>query len=154
TGVCWTERAGEAATSEGLKEPLVTFEVLLGSPSDVIVRQRPPWWTWKHTLATTVGLVFILGIALVWIRLLHQQVGQRTRELEAAMTKLGRETEISATLAERNRLAGELHDGLEQGLSAIMMQLDGLESKLAGSPAEAARYLKLARNMIRFSRTE
>ena len=149
TGVSWTQPVGEAAAGAGL-----TFDVLLRTPSDVIVRQRPPWWTWKHTAVTVGAFVLVLGLALFWIRLLHQQVAQRTSQLQTAMTKLERETEISATLTERNRLAGELHDGLEQGLSAIMMQLDGLESKLSTNPAEAVRYLKLARNMIRFSRTE
>jgi len=155
TGVCWMEPLGDSASSTGLKERLApTFEVLLRTPADVVVQQRPPWWTWKHTAATIGCLGLVLAGALVWIQLLHRQVSQRTRELEAAMIKLGQETELSATLTERNRLAGELHDGLEQGLSAIMMQLDGLESKLAENPVEAARHLKLARNMIRFSRTE
>jgi signal transduction histidine kinase len=155
TGVCWAERVGESSSNIGFNEPLVaSFEVLLRAPSDVIVRQRPPWWTWKHTAATIAALVFVLSVALVWIRLLHRKVSERTHALETAMTRLARETEISATLAERSRLAGEVHDGLEQGLSAIMLQLDGLESKLASSPAEAGRYLKIARNMIRFSRTE
>ena len=149
TGVSWAQPVGESAAGAGL-----TFDVLLRTPADVIVRQRPPWWTWKHTAATVGAFAIVLGLALFWIRLLHLQVAQRTNELQTAMTKLERETEISATLTERNRLAGELHDGLEQGLSAIMMQLDGLESKLSANPAEAVRYLKLARNMIRFSRTE
>lgn len=151
TGVCWAGRIGN--DSEAADEPLVS-SVLLRTPSDVIVRQRPPWWTWKHTAATIAALVIVLAAALLWIRVLHRQVTQRTRELQSAMSKLERETEVSATLAERNRLAGELHDGLEQGLTGIMMQLDGLESKLEKNPAEAARYLRLARNMIRFSRTE
>ena len=155
TGVCWTEPVGDSSAAIRLEEPFTTsYEVLLRTPSDVVVRQRPPWWTWKHTAATIGSLGFVLAGALVWIRLLHRRVAQRTGELEMAMAKLERETELSATLTERNRLAGELHDGLEQGLSAIMMQLEGLESKLAEDPAEAARHLILARNMIRFSRTE
>ncbi|HEX4343604.1 MAG TPA: sensor histidine kinase, partial [Verrucomicrobiae bacterium] len=155
TGICWTERVGDPLSSSGLNEPLVaSFEVLLRTPLDVVVRQRPPWWTWKYTVAIIGGLLFVLAAASVWIRLLHRQVAQRTQQLETAMTKLERETEVSATLAERNRLAGEIHDGLEQGLSAIMMQLDGLESRVGENPAEIERHLKLARSMIRFSRTE
>lgn len=153
TGVSWRQPTGDTVALSA-KDALSPFDVLLRTASDVTVRQRPPWWTWKHTAATIGAFVFVLGVALFWIRLLHQKVIQRTSELQAAMSKLERETEISATLSERNRLAGELHDGLEQGLSAIMMQLDGLESKLATNPSESVRYLKLARNMIRFSRTE
>jgi signal transduction histidine kinase len=70
------------------------------------------------------------------------------------MCKLEKETQVSATLAERDRLAGEIHDGLEQGLTGIMMQLDGVDSKLTESPQAARHYLELARSMVRFSRTE
>lgn len=156
TGVCWSERFDERTPDTGLAgQALVTsFELLLRTPADILVRDLPPWWTWEHAAITIGTLLFVLAAALLWIRTLRRKVAQRTHELEVAMGKLERETEISATLAERNRLAGELHDGLEQGLSGIMMQLDGLEAKLAENSPDAMRHLKLARNMVRFSRTE
>jgi signal transduction histidine kinase len=69
------------------------------------------------------------------------------------MGKLQKETQISATLAERDRLAGEIHDSIEQGLSAIMMQMDAA-AKLVGHPEEIKDYLTMAKNMASFSRTE
>ncbi|TAL04954.1 MAG: sensor histidine kinase, partial [Verrucomicrobia bacterium] len=92
--------------------------------------------------------------ALVWIRQLHRKVAERTQALRATMARLEEETKTSATLAERNRLAAEIHDGLEQGLNGIMMQLDGVETKLSRSPEGAKHHLDLARKMVRFSRTE
>lgn len=156
TGICWTDRMDGRTPDIGFtgEALLGSFELLLRAPADIVMRHRPPWWTWKHAVATIGALLFVLAAALVWIRTLRRKVTQRTHELEVAMGKLERETEISATLAERNRLAGELHDGLEQGLSGIMMQLDGLEAKLAENSPDAMRHLKLARNMVRFSRTE
>lgn len=130
------------------------LELLLRNPGDVIVLQPPPWWNWKFTVAAVSFFAVVLGGSMVWIRLLRQRVEQRTRELRETMIKLRNETQVSATLAERDRLAGEIHDGLEQGLSAIMMQLDGLESKMGNDSVDAARHLKLARSMVRFSRTE
>jgi signal transduction histidine kinase len=156
TGVYWAERAGAVpAARERERDPLAaSFELLLRSPRDVVLRQRPPWWTWKHTTATISGLVAAVVGTLVWIRLLHQRVAERNRDLQQALARLEKETKIATTLTERDRLAGEIHDGLEQGLSGIMMQLDAVESKLAENPAAARDYLETARNMVRFSRAE
>lgn len=154
TGVCWAERLGGAASSEGGRPVVSSFQLLLRKPADVELVQRPPWWTWKHTAAVVSALGMVLLGALVWIRQLHRQVAERTRELRATMARLEEETKTSATLAERNRLAAEIHDGLEQGLNGIMMQLDGVETKLSSTPDAAKRHLDLARKMVRFSRTE
>ena len=153
TGVSYAGRVGGSVSGYGLPEP-ASFQVLLRAPGDVVIVQWPPWWAWKHATMVIGTLALILAAAMLWIRMLRTKVAQRTHELEVAMSKLERETETSATLAERNRLAGEIHDGVEQGLSAIMMQLDGLESKLGADPTGATRYLELARSMVRFSRTE
>jgi signal transduction histidine kinase len=91
--------------------------------------------------------------AVIWIRTLRQRVEERTHELRETMSKLERETKISATLAERDRLAGEIHDSIEQGLSAIMMQLATAE-RLTDQPEEIKRYVIMAKNMASFSRTE
>jgi signal transduction histidine kinase len=154
TGVCWAEKLGGAASSEGGRPIVSSFQLLLRKPGDVKLVQRPPWWTWKHTSAVVSALGMILLGALVWIRQLHRQVAERTLELRATMARLEEETKTSATLAERNRLAAEIHDGLEQGLNGIMMQLDGVETKLNRSPDAAKQHLDLARRMVRFSRTE
>jgi signal transduction histidine kinase len=154
-GVCWDERVGRRLPDGAGNEPMsAAFEVLLRTPGDVEIVQKPSWWTWKHAMIVVGCLGAILAVSMLWIGLLRRKVIRRTQELNAAMSKLEQETKTSATLAERNRLAGEIHDGLEQGLSAIMMQLDGLESKLGNNPSEVSRHLELARNMVRFSRTE
>ena len=155
TGVSWPERIGNSfSENTGDDSSTASFGILLRTPEDVMLLQLPPWWAWKHATAIIGTLAFVLVAAMLWIRYLRLKVARRTQELKAAMSKLERETEISATFAERNRLAGEIHDGLEQGLSAVMMQLDGLESKLPADPAGVARHLELARSMVRFSRTE
>src|SRR5262249_49934114 len=142
------------STMENSQSPAVSFRIFLRTPEDVVILQWPPWWAWKHATLVIGVLASVLVAAMLWIRYLRLKVVRRTQQLKEAMSKLERETETSATLAERNRLAGEIHDGLEQGLSAIMMQLDGLESRLAASPPDVSRHLELARSMVRFSRTE
>lgn len=151
TGVCWAERLSGAGDA---KPTVSSFQLLLRSPADVVLLQRPPWWTWKHTAALVGVLLMVLVGALIWIYQLRRKVAGRTQALRATMARLEEETKTSATLAERNRLAAEIHDGLEQGLNGIMMQLDGVETKLSSTPDAAKHHLDLARKMVRFSRTE
>ena len=155
-GVCYAERVSSPdpeLASEN--EPMIAaFNLLLRNPSDVVLLQRPPWWDWKHTVAVVACLIMVLVGTLGWVYMLRRRVAQRTRDLEIAMAKLEKETQTSATLAERQRLAGEIHDGLEQGLSGIMMQLNGVISTMNENPAEARGFVELARNMVRFSHAE
>jgi signal transduction histidine kinase len=69
------------------------------------------------------------------------------------MRQLEHETRASAVLAERDRLAGEIHDSLEQGLVAIMLQLDKAGKHLENQP-ETRDILRVVRNMAEFSRAE
>ncbi len=144
----------DARTSQEDNSMAGTVEVLLRSPADVVLLQRPPWWNWKYSAALGTVLAVILSISLIWIRTLRRRVEERTQELKATMARLQRETETSATLVERDRLAGEIHDSLEQGLNGIMMQLDGVDSKLGDDSNGARQFLEMARNMVRFSRDE
>lgn len=154
TGVSWTERLGGAASPDGGKPIVSSFQLLLSKPADVVLLQRPPWWTWKHTVAVVGALMLVLVAATIWIHQLRRRVIERTQALRAAMTQLEKETKTSATLTERNRLAAEIHDGLEQGLNGIMMQLAVVETRLMSSPEAAKHHLDLARKMVRFSRME
>jgi len=130
------------------------FRLFLRAPADVTLLKRPPWWTWKHTAGLVGGMSLILATALLWIRELHQRVTARTRELQKAMLRLKEETQTSATLAERERLAAEIHDGLQQGLSGIMLQLEGASAKLAQHPNLVRASLEMARNMTVFCLSE
>jgi signal transduction histidine kinase len=155
SGVSQIERA-ERSPDEAVHghEPLaVSMALHLRTPADVIVLQRPPWWNWKHTAALAGFAAVGLGGALIWITMLRQRVDQRTHELRDTMARLQKETQISATLAERDRLAGEIHDSLEQGLSAILMQMDAA-TKVIHQPDKVAHYLDMTRNMAAFSRAE
>ena len=52
-------------------------------------------------------------------------------------------------LAERERLAREIHDTLAQALTSVVTQLEAAESRLADSPEQARRHLDLARRAAR-----
>ena len=155
TGVCEMDpvvmRDGLAKLE--VAQPASAFKIWLPSPASVVLLERPPWWTLKRVV--WLGSIFVPGLlgALIWVRLLRQRVAQKTRELQATMQRLEKETRTSAVLAERDRLAGEIHDSLEQGLAAIMLQLDAANKHADQSP-EIRRFLHMARNMAEFSRAE
>ena len=59
-----------------------------------------------------------------------------------------------AILKERNRLARDVHDNLAQGLTSIVLQLEGCEEVLTQNPQEAQKHIVLARSVARSSLEE
>lgn len=121
-----------------------------------------PWYqTWAAFMlyaCCAVAAVYVISrISSRLIRrrnlLLESMVKVRTGELEAAMIKLNEETRYAATLAERNRVAGEIHDSVQQGLSGAMLQLDAMLEMPAVQGVVRSR-MDVVRKMISFSRQE
>lgn len=121
--------------------------------SDLVVLQKPSWWVLRRTLVVAALVVLAILVSVIWIQLLRRRVRLRTEELAATMDKLQKEARMSATLAERDRLAGEIHDSLEQGLNGIIYHLE-CTSNLGTCSDEVRRALELACSMASFSRTE
>lgn len=122
----------------------------------------PPWYRTRlaYLLYIVVSLLAIATIRQLAVSrtrrhntFLEQLVRKRTGELRATMKKLTEEARYSATLAERNRLAGEIHDSLQQGLSGLMLQLDATLRLTSLSPEVRSR-LAVARRMVSYTRHE
>ncbi len=122
----------------------------------------PPWYmTWlAYSLYIMAAALAILGLMRWSARLARRRnltlesiVRERTDQLKVTMQKLNDETRNSATLAERDRLAGEIHDSLQQGLSGLMLQLDAT-LKLPAVTGDVRSRLNVARNMVSFTRHE
>jgi signal transduction histidine kinase len=122
----------------------------------------PPWYrTWfAYIFEVTAGAIAVIGLIAWALRqtrsrnlALEKLVRERTEELRNAMERLEEETRNAATLAERDRLAGEIHDSLQQGLSGLILQLDAT-LKLAGVTQDVRSRLNVARNMVSFTRHE
>jgi hypothetical protein len=65
------------------RTPVISHQILLNSPADLVVLARPSWWTWKHSLWVLGGMSLALAGAFTWITALRRQVAQRTSELRA-----------------------------------------------------------------------
>ena len=100
---------------------VANFELLLNSAVDLKVLARPPFWTLPRLLILVGALLGVLGLALVWIRLLHHKVQQRTAQLQKEVHDR-EQAERQRTLAqERARIARDLHDDLGSSLTEISM---------------------------------
>jgi len=108
------------------------------------------------TIAFVFGTV-VLGIAFslvfgTWINRIIEQSKERAQlieRLEAAQTELAEVSRQAGTLAERQRLAGEIHDTLAQGLTSIVMLLQAADTEIGSDPQEARRHVGLATQTAR-----
>jgi signal transduction histidine kinase len=140
TGVCLVESGGLWHTPQ-------SFRILLRSPGDVRVLQTPSWWNLRHTLWILAATLGVLLFAFAWVVVL----GRRVRE---QMRVIRQKLKHGAVLEERNRIARELHDNLEQELAGITMQLDLAADCFQQSPGLARQALDTARDMSRHSMVE
>jgi len=107
--------------SRTIDREVATFELLLNSPADIRVLARPPFWTLQRLLILVGALLGVLGMALVWIRLLHHKVQQRTAQLQKEMHDREQAEHQGAIAQERARIARDLHDDLGSSLTEITM---------------------------------
>jgi signal transduction histidine kinase len=70
-------------------------------------------------------------------------------ELEAARAELAEVSRQAGALAERQRLAGDIHDTLAQGFSSIVMLIQAAEAQLAEAPDSVRHQLQLAEQTAR-----
>ena len=96
-----------------------------------------------------------LGFAVLfgyWIySIINQSVGRRTviTELEETRSELATVSRRAGVLAERERLAREIHDTVAQGFTSVVVLLELAESDLDTDPAAARQRLAIARETAR-----
>ncbi len=109
------------------------FELLLNGPEDLVVLQRGPWWTVRHTITVIAILSGGLLVALVWGALLRRTVALRTKQLAAEIEERQVAERHRALEQERTRVAQDLHDELGSGLTEA-----GILTSLVKNPAVPA----------------
>ncbi|HVZ64785.1 MAG TPA: histidine kinase [Lacunisphaera sp.] len=170
-------------TVDATGKQLLSLRLLLPEAAGLRVLQRPSWLTPERLLAgvalLSVGLI-ILGAWLLTVAsknaalknlirereqaqralqeahdTLEQKVAERSAQLQVEMTaRKTDELQFKAVLAERTRLARDLHDTLEQTLTGIALRLDTSARVAARDPAAADRHLQLARNWLHQSQVD
>jgi signal transduction histidine kinase len=129
-GVCVTQ-----ADSSG---NVFSFKILAPGPGHITVIQPASYFTVKRLLLL---LSVCLGVLLVVI----SAASLLARRHTALLAKMRERQTIEA---ERNRLARELHDTLEQGLTGVQMQLKGIELSPEDEAAQRRERLQTIRTLI------
>lgn len=109
---------------------------------------------WIFLLASAMSVLVAL-----WIHGIIAQSEERHQlilALEETQARLAASEREAGTLAERQRLAREIHDTLAQGFTSIVMHLEAAEQALPDAAATAATrlYLDQARRTARASLTQ
>ncbi|MBL1097866.1 sensor histidine kinase [Streptomyces coffeae] len=105
--------------------------------------------SFSAAMAIGPALGAAVAVAVVWgYQALYRESEQRRRlieELTATRANLAEVQHTAGVLAERERLAREIHDTLAQGLSSIQLLLRAAERALPDRPDATARHVEAAR---------
>jgi signal transduction histidine kinase len=100
------------------------------------------------------AVTLALGLLVAMMQAIHEQSEQRRRlleQLESARGELAAAERRAGVLAERQRLAREIHDTLAQGFASIVTLSEAARAQASSSPEVAMRRLEEAGQVARSS---
>ncbi len=152
TGVCDGRASERAWRSSDVPNG---FALLLRDRRDVVVLRAGPWLNQRRLLIIlSVGLG-ALGLAMLWAFTLRRRVEKRTAQLAREIrSRHDAAAEFEVVQSERDRLAAELHDTVQQTLTGAALQLRAAELALTHAPDEVRPHVDHARQMLEHSRDE
>ena len=109
------------------------------------------WWRWIQDPAEVAVGIWLVAIVFTWV------VGRavaRQEQLAAQLDGTRRELAEQALLAERRRLARDVHDFVGHGLAAVMLQVTSARHVLRRDAAAAEDALRAAEEVGRRSMQE
>jgi len=118
---------------------------------DIVVLKRPPWWTPAKFLVAASIMAGVIVLILIWNAALRVLVERKSREVVKAQA---RKLESELRIAERTRLAADLHDSLSQNLTVIGYQVPTAKNTLGDKDPATTECLDTAAKMIRSCRTD
>ncbi|MPY92527.1 MAG: sensor histidine kinase [Acidimicrobiia bacterium] len=108
-------------------------------------------------VAVVVGIAALVVLGHATMGAIAAESERRRRlieELDATRAELAASERAAGAMAERERLAREIHDALAQGFTSIVMLLETTDAKLPTGSAEARAPLDQARQTARDSLAE
>jgi diguanylate cyclase (GGDEF)-like protein len=131
TGICSVRLDAQSNVREGVAVTK-SFRVLLRTPADVTILQRPSWWTPDHALRILASVLTGTLAVLVWVVVLRRRVEHQAvllRESEQRFRHMAQHDPLTG-LATRRVLNDRLHGALEicrnrqKGLGLLMLDVD------------------------------
>jgi signal transduction histidine kinase len=115
---------------------------------------------YRYPTADTAAVAFAVATAAggfsvfygAWVSRIIEQSAERAAiidQLEATRAKLAAAQHEAGRMAERQRLATDIHDTLAQGFTSILMLIQAAQADLDGSHPHAGRHLDLAARTAR-----
>lgn len=123
------------------------FRMHLLDNEAVEILKKAPWWTFNRLLWALGIALAVISLILVWTNFLRRRVAIQTKIIS-------RQVERSAIKDERQRIARELHDTLEQDLTGLSMQLENALDEIGMVNGPTNRSLTLVQKMLRHCRLE
>ncbi len=142
TGICLVE----SSKDQGFRSQAERASLLLRSTDDIRVVHSAPFWTAGRLVIASSILAGLVLLAFIWIAAQRRQIGVLSSRIVQ-----------QATLDERQRIAREFHDTLEQELTGLSLRLDAattrpLEDKartlIETSRSLVSRIQSEARNLV------
>lgn len=118
-GICQVESSVES----GYNARPEAVGLRLHSARDMTLLESPPWWTVRRLLVILAVFAGIVLLAGLWIAALRRQVTGQTAALRQRI-------ESEAALRERQRIAREFHDSLEQEMAGLGLRLDAATTRM------------------------
>jgi signal transduction histidine kinase len=115
---------------------------------------------YRYPRASTAAVAFAIAAAAggfsvfygAWVSRIIEQSAERAGiidQLEATRAELAAAQHEAGRLAERQRLAADIHDTLAQGFTSVLMLIHAAQADLDGSQPRVGRHLDLAARTAR-----
>lgn len=153
TGIAQQIYEGEPSLS-GYMVP-TRIDVLLRDRNDIKVVKPPPIWNVQR-LSWALAVIFVLlGLGALWIGQLKRGIKRQTKRWERTLlAHRNVELEWKGAREERYRLAGDLHDGLQQHLTGVTFRLEAALLRMGEQAPDVEEQFTATRSALERTRRE
>lgn len=116
-----------------------SYDLFPGSTADVMLVAAAPWWTVRRLTVALAGSLTVGLAAAAWVVLLRRQVQRQLHVIE-------QQIQAEAVAEERQRIAREFHDSLEQDLAGLALRIDSAAGTM--TDPEARRIMERQREIL------
>jgi signal transduction histidine kinase len=99
--------------------------------------------------AVVTGMSMAISITMARNERISEERAALIRELNASRAEVARLSREAGIAEERQRLAGDIHDTVAQGLSSVVMLVEAADAALPHDPQQARSHLSLAARAAR-----